>query len=293
RKLIMTVWMSSWLEGPGLTELLEKPNTAVFHSLDRCFETYAAWRRWLKREALTSGAAPVAPSGAKAAAAEALAAAPGAVLAERAAKPVFAAYGVDAIGEAAVTSAAEAKSAAEAAGFPVVLKLDAPDLAHKTEVGGVVLGLSDGDAVAEAYEKMMEKAAAAGVTPRGALVQRMAAKGAEIVIGGRVDPVFGPLVVAGIGGTMVEVLKDTIVAPAPVTEAQALRMLERLRFGEMLDGVRDLPAVDRAALARTIAAVSEFLDDFQDEVAEIDLNPVICRGGEITAVDALILRREA
>ncbi|MEM8643356.1 MAG: acetate--CoA ligase family protein [Pseudomonadota bacterium] len=160
------------------------------------------------------------------------------------------------------------------------------------EVGGVVLGLADGEAVAAAYETMMAKAAAAGVTPRGALVQRMAAKGVEMVIGGRVDPVFGPLVVAGIGGVMVEVLKDTVVAPAPVTEAQALRMLDRLRFSEMLDGVRDLEPVDRAALARTIAAVSEFLNDFQDEVAEIDLNPVICRGGEITAVDALILRRE-
>ncbi|MEM1314335.1 MAG: CoA-binding protein, partial [Pseudomonadota bacterium] len=170
RKLIMTVWMSSWLEGPGLSELLEKPNTAVFHSLDRCFETYAAWRRWLKRGALTAEAGPVAPAGAMAAAEAALSAAPGPVLAERDAKPVFAAYGVDAIGEASVDSASAARAAAEAAGFPVVLKLDAPDLAHKTEVGGVELGLAVGEAVAAAFETMMAKAAAAGVTPRGALV---------------------------------------------------------------------------------------------------------------------------
>ncbi|MEO1689390.1 MAG: acetate--CoA ligase family protein, partial [Pseudomonadota bacterium] len=212
-KLICTIWMSSWMEGPGLRELLEKPNTAVFHSLDRCFATFAAWRRWLRREALTAGpAAAAAPEGAREAAAQALAAAPGAVVAERGAKPVFAAYGVDAIGETAVDTAAAARAAAEAAGFPAVLKLDAADLAHKTEVGGVALGLADGEAVAAAFEAMMAAARAAGVTPRGALVQRMAAKGVEMVIGGRVDPVFGPLVVAGIGGTMVEVLKDTVVA---------------------------------------------------------------------------------
>ena len=117
----------------------------------------------------------------------------------------------------------------------------------------------------------------------------MAAKGVEIVIGGKTDPVFGPMVVVGLGGVLVEILRDTIVAPAPVTQSQAERMLERLRHASILDGARDLPPVDRAALAETVVRVSEFLAHHADQVAELDINPVICRGNQVTAVDALII----
>jgi len=218
-------------------------------------------------------------------------AAPGPVLGERDAKPVLAAYGIATIAERAAPDARAAEAAAEALGYPVAMKLDAPGLAHKTELGGVRLNLGSGQAIAQAFAAMLGTATDAGVAAQGVLIQQMAAKGVEMVIGGRRDPVFGPLVLIGLGGTLVELLRDTVTAPAPVTPAQARRLLARLRHGALLEGARDLPAVDRDALALVVARVSELLAD-HPEITELDVNPVICRGSEITAVDALIIRGE-
>lgn len=292
-KVICTVWLSAWLEGPGQRELVEAPNTVLFRSMDRCFATFAAWRRWLDRERLTAAAPRSAPARARAAAAPILGPADGATLGERLAKPVLAAYGIDTVAEQRATDGAAARAAADAVGYPVAMKLDAQGLAHKTEAGGVALGLGDGAAVDAAFAEMMDRVrdAAPEAQVEGVLIQRMAEKGVEIVIGGKNDPVFGPLVVAGIGGVLVEVLRDTVVAPAPVTPAQARRMIDRLQFTAMLDGVRDLPAVDRDALAGAVSCVSELLADFPDVIAELDINPVICRGDRIVAVDGLIVKK--
>ncbi len=292
-KMICTIWLSPWPEAPGSRELIAAPNTALFRSTDRCFAAFAAWRRWLARGDLTATADAAAPAGSRAAAAALLKAADGTVLGERAAKPVLAAYGIETVGGAPASSAGDARAAADEIGYPVAMKLDADGLAHKTEAGGVALNLGDGDEVAAAFTAMMAsaKAAAPEAVIHGVLIQRMAEKGVEIVIGGKADPVFGPVVVVGIGGTLVEVLRDTVAAPAPVTGAQALRMLDRLRLSDMLNGVRDLPAVDRAALAQAVARVSDLLADFPDLIAELDVNPVICRGAEILAVDGLIVTR--
>ena len=292
-KPICTVWLSPWPEAPGARELIAAPNTALFRSTDRCFSALAAWRRWLAREPLTQAGPRSAPAGAREMAAPLLAASGSATMTEREAKPVLAAYGLAMIEERAAADAETARTAADAIGYPVAMKLDAPEMAHKTEVGGVALNLLDGDAVAAAYSAMIARATAhdPDTKIRGVLIQKMAGKGVEMVIGGRVDPVFGPLVVVGIGGVLVEILRDTVVAPAPVTPCQAERLIERLRYASMLDGVRDLPAVDRAALADAVARVSELLADFPDQIAELDVNPVICRGSEITAVDALIIKQ--
>ena len=294
-KVICTVWLSAWLEGPGHRQITDAPHTVLFRSMDRCFATFAAWRRWLDRGRLTAEAPRSTPDGAREQAAALLGAADGATMGEREAKPVLAAYGLEMVAERGAADPAAARAAAEAIGFPVAMKLDAGNLAHKTEAGGVALNLGDGDSVEAAFTAMMERAGAlrpdAGV--RGVLVQQMAGKGVEIVIGGKSDPVFGPMVVIGIGGVLVEVLRDTVVAPAPVTPAQARRMIDRLRLNAMLDGVRDLPAVDREALALAVARVSELLADFPDLIAELDVNPVICRGVRITAVDGLIIKQGA
>ena len=292
-KPICSVWLTPWLDGPGRAEMMAAPNTVVFRSMDRCFATFAAWRRWLDRNRLTAEAPRSAPAGARTTAKGLLGPVDGATLGERAAKPVLAAYGITTIPERRAGDAAAARAAADAIGYPVALKLDAQGLAHKTEAGGVALGLVDGTAVEAAFTTMVERAgrAAPGARIDGVLIQRMAEKGVEIVIGGKSDPIFGPLVVVGIGGVLVEVLRDTVVAPAPVTPAQARRMIDRLRLGAMFDGVRDLPAVDRDALAGVVARVSELLADCPDLIAELDVNPVICRGGEIVAVDGLIVKK--
>ena len=292
-KVVCTVWLSAWLEGPGQRDLVDAPNTVLFRSNDRCFAAFAAWRRWLDRERLTAEAPRSAPQDAHETASALLGSADGSTLGERAAKPILAAYGITTVSERTAADADSARAAADDIGYPVAMKLDAKGLAHKTEAGGVALGLNDGDAVEAAFAKMIETATASApdATIDGVLIQKMAARGVEIVIGGKNDPVFGPMVVVGIGGILVEALRDTVVAPAPVTPAQAARMIDRLQFTAMLDGVRDLPAVDRAALADAVARVSEMLADHSGVIAELDINPVICRGGEIVAVDGLIIKQ--
>lgn len=290
-KLICSVWVSALAEGVGCRETIAAPNHALFHSMDRCFWAFAAWRRWLDRAKLTVPASRITSPSDKAA--ELLSAAQGQTLTERAAKPVLAEYGIGVIGEATATTPEDARTQADEIGYPVVLKLDAPDLAHKTEIGGVVLNLASGEAVEAAAQAMLGKLESLTDAPEinGFLVQQMAQKGVEIVIGGKTDPVFGPMIVVGLGGVLVEILRDTVTAPAPVTQTQAVRMLGRLKHNAILEGARDLPSVDQEALAKTIVRVSEFLHDQGEHVAELDINPVICRGEEITAVDALIIAR--
>ncbi len=175
------------------------------------------------------------------------------------------------------------------------MKVDSPDIAHKTEVGGIALGLRTPDAVAAAYEAMMATVAerAPGARIDGVLLQPMVQSGVEIVVGARVDPAFGAIVVVGLGGVFVELMRDTVAAPAPVTTRQAEDMLRRLAGARVLDGFRDLPAVDVPRLAEVVARVSEFAADHADRLAELDVNPLICRSADIVAVDALIVTREA
>lgn len=288
-KLICSVWVSALAEGIGCRETIAAPNHALFHSMDRAFWTFAAWRRWLERKALTAPAprltAPSDQAGAT------LSATKGQTLTERAAKPLLAEYGIGVIGEETANTPTQARECAQRMGYPVVLKLDAPDLAHKTEIGGVVLNLNSGDAVEAAAQTMLDKLETMPQAPtvNGFLVQQMAPKGVEIVIGGKTDPVFGPMIVVGLGGVLVEILRDTITAPAPVSKPQALRMLARLKHEAILNGARDLPEVNREALAETVVRVSEFLADQSARVGELDVNPVVCRDSYITAVDALIV----
>jgi acyl-CoA synthetase (NDP forming) len=119
----------------------------------------------------------------------------------------------------------------------------------------------------------------------------MVPAGVEVMLGARIDPLFGPLILVGLGGILVELLKDTAVALAPVTHAEALAMLDRLKAVSLLRGFRGSPPVDLDALADIIGRVSEFIADHIDAVSELDLNPLICIGKRLVAVDALIVRR--
>jgi acetate---CoA ligase (ADP-forming) len=110
-----------------------------------------------------------------------------------------------------------------------------------------------------------------------------------LVVGARIDPLFGPLVVVGLGGILVELLQDTALAPAPVTHDEALALLAQLKGARLLDGFRGMPAVDRPRLAEVICHVAAFAADHRETVAELDVNPLICTGDRITAVDALIV----
>jgi acetyl-CoA synthetase len=285
------VWQTEWQDGPGVVEAHQCNRVALFRSMNACFSALAAWHwRADKRAAgvqIVAATPPEAAGRAKAL----MAAAGGRTLTERQAKDVLSLYGVPVVGEQLVGSAAEAVDAAAALGYPVVLKVESPDLPHKTEAGVIRLNLRDADQVRAGYAAVIANAGKVSPPPRinGVLVQPMVPQGIEMVVGARNDPLFGPLIVVGLGGVLVEVLQDTALSPAPVTPSQAEGLLRSLKGVKLLEGFRGMAGVDIGRLAQVIRDVSRFAADHRDSVAELDINPLICAGERITAVDALII----
>ena len=199
--------------------------------------------------------------------------------------------GVSLAPHALAQSADAAVAAAGRLGYPVALKIESPDILHKTEVGGVKLGLADAQAVRSAYAALMASAHSCKANARieGVLVQAMAAGEVEFVIGLQRDPVFGIVVMAGLGGVLIEVLKDVAFRKAPVSEAEASRMLDELRGRAVLDGLRGKPPVHRARLAQLISAVSCFGAAAGGRLRELDLNPVLLSREDAVAVDWLMV----
>ncbi len=290
-KPVVYVWVNELWEGPGARECEADPNIALFRSMDRAFRTLAIWRaRGAGMPAPAETARRISPPGAAEAASRLIAEQPEGPLGERAAKSVLALYGVPVVGEQPARSADEAAAAAAALGWPVAMKVDSPDLPHKTEAGVVRLGLASEDAVRTAWAEVMANAEKAGARADGVLVQQMVPPGTEVMLGARVDPLFGPLMLVAVGGVLVELLNDTAVALAPVTPVEAERMLRRLKFFPLLTGFRRREPVDVSRLAEVIARVSEFAADQTERFRELDINPLICAGERIVAVDALIRR---
>ena len=188
-------------------------------------------------------------------------------------------------------SAEEATAAAAELGFPVALKMESQDIPHKTEVDGVRLHLENVAAVRQAYAELTRNAQSHCPEARldGVCVQRMAGAGAELVIGLKRDPVFGLVVMVGLGGIHVEILKDVVFRVAPVTQAQAGRMLDELRGRAVLEGARKRVAVNRTALERLISNVSALGAAAGDRLRELDLNPVVADATGAAAVDWLLV----
>ncbi|MBI2293132.1 MAG: acetate--CoA ligase family protein [Betaproteobacteria bacterium] len=184
-----------------------------------------------------------------------------------------------------------AVACAERLGYPVALKIESPDIVHKTEAKGVRLDLRDAAAVKAAFADITANAKRCqpDAAIDGVIVQAMIHGDVELVVGLKHDPVFGMVIMVGLGGIYVEVLKDVVFRKAPVTEAQAGRMLEDLKSRAILDGVRGSPAVDRVALTRLISAVSLFGVAAGERLQELDLNPVLAGGAGATAVDWLMV----
>ena len=209
---------------------------------------------------------------------------------EAEAKRLLAAAGVPFAPEKTARTAAEAVAAAEAIGYPVVMKVLSPDIAHKSEAGGVVLGLRNADEVARGYATMMQRVAAHAPQARleGALVARMIEGGSETVIGIKRDAVFGPVVMFGLGGVYVEVLKDVTLRLAPVDREAAKEMIRAIKGFALLAGARGNRPVDLDALADAIVAMSRF-GAARSEVTSAEINPFIALPDGGVAVDALIM----
>ena len=220
---------------------------------------------------------------------EAKAAARGALTAPEA-KRLCEAYGIRIPQEAVVGSAAEAAQIATRLGYPVVMKIVSPQILHKTEAGGVVVGVKSAQAAQQAFDTILANARRykADATIEGVQVQQMLTGGQEVIIGAVTDPAFGKLVAFGLGGILVEVLKDITFRLAPATREDALSMLDGIGAAEILRGVRGAPAVDREALATMIVNVSQLIADFP-EISELDLNPVFATPEGATAADVRVV----
>lgn len=192
--------------------------------------------------------------------------------------------------EGLARTADEAVKLAQGMGFPVVLKIVSPQILHKTEAGGVIVGVTTAEDVKAGFDTIMTRAKAYDATAEliGVQVQQMLKGGTEVIVGSITDPSFGKLVAFGLGGVLVEVLKDITFRLAPVTKEVALSMLDGIQAAEMLKGVRGGKPVDRDALANVIVNVSRLVNDVP-EIVELDLNPVFAREDGATAADVRVV----
>jgi acyl-CoA synthetase (NDP forming) len=211
----------------------------------------------------------------------------GVALSEAEGLALLAGYGVPVAAGREAETEEEAIAIANGVGWPVALKSAAPGLAHKSDVGGVRLGIGDEDGVRTAYADLSRR-----LGPR-VLVQAMAPPGVEMHVGLVHDDQFGPLVLVAAGGVLVELLGDRRLALPPVDESRARSLIDRLRTRPLLDGVRGAPAADVGALASVVVAFSRLATDLGDRLAAVDANPVMCGPSGCVAVDALVVPRRS
>ncbi len=196
-------------------------------------------------------------------------------------------YGLTLPRQAIAATPSEAASKAAEIGFPVVLKLIAPDILHKTEAGAVLLDVRTGKEVETQGKRLLGQSSSNGKL----LVQEMVA-GTEVIVGARVDPQFGPFLMVGLGGIFVEVLKDIALRLLPVGEKEALAMLKELKGYPLLEGVRGQPRRDVPALVRALTGLSDFFVAYRSCLSDLEINPLIVReeGSGVVAVDVRIIR---
>jgi acyl-CoA synthetase (NDP forming) len=287
------------LPAPASVKLLSEAGYPLFTDIQSCARTMAAMAAYrAMRERFLRPVEVRAPLAVDRPAVARVLAASGPVLCEWEARPLLAAYGMGAnsAGEL-VENADAAVAAAQRLGGAVALKVQSPDIAHKTEAGAVALNIESADAVRKAYERVLGNARRYAPDARilGVLVQPMAPPGREVILGIKRDATFGPMLMVGLGGVQVEVFKDVALAPLPLSEGDAREMLGRLKGAPLLGAFRGQPAADVDALVELMVRLGQFASDNAATIAEIDLNPVLVHaaGKGVSVVDALIVRRQA
>ena len=202
---------------------------------------------------------------------------------------LVAAYGIHAARGELATSEDDAARVAAELGYPVVLKIVSPDIVHKTEIGGVRVGLATEAELRDACREMLARVAAVMPAARvdGVLVQEMVAGGCETIVGVAGDPAFGPLVMFGLGGIFVEALRDVVFRIAPLDDAEAIAMTSAIRGTSLLDGLRGRPRADRAAIASVLRRIGQLAVDVP-EIVELDVNPLLAMRDRTIALDARV-----
>lgn len=218
-------------------------------------------------------------------------AAPGSTWTEHQASAFLSAHGVPVVPQELVDSADAAVEAAERLGYPVVVKLAADDVAHKSDIGGVRLRLTDADQVREAYDAVTSAGSVAGVRVQGAVVQPMRGAGVELLVGIVRDPVWGLALAVGLGGVWVEIMRDSAVRVLPVDRRQVLDALRSLRSAAIFDGARGSEKADLDVVADVVLAVADLALQCGDRLESLEINPLLLRGSNLEALDALITWR--
>jgi acyl-CoA synthetase (NDP forming) len=209
---------------------------------------------------------------------------PGPVLSERSSREILAAYGIPLAAGSEASTVDEAIAAALGLGFPVVMKADVPGVAHKARAGLVRTAVASEEAVREAFDALTERAAANGTPARGVLVQETA-RGVELICGMRRDPLFGPVVLVGAGGSLTEVLQDVACRVAPLSREDLEEMVDECAAGRLLQAT----GADASSLRDTLAALSDLACN-QSDIAEVDVNPLfVDDDGSVRAADALVV----
>ncbi len=264
----------------------EEAGISVFDTPDEAVRACAILRRFAN---LFDGAGasqpPAPPEGAEPV--------DGEPLNEAEAKAVLRSWGVDTVAESLTTTVDEAVAAAAAVSGPVALKIASADIAHKTEIGGVLLNVEGMDEVRAGFETLMDRGRTAKPDAKidGVIVSEMASEGVETVIGVQNDPTFGPMVMFGLGGVFVEILKDVSFRLAPFGVDEARSMIAEIKGAKILEGARGSAPADVEALAETLARISVFAAANADKLETVDLNPVLVRTEGVLALDALIIPR--
>jgi acyl-CoA synthetase (NDP forming) len=211
---------------------------------------------------------------------------------EHDAKRLLADWGIPVLDERLARNADEAVEAFRAMNGPVVLKVASADIAHKTEIGGILLDLADAESVRAGFAQLMQRAATRAPTARidGVLVAPYVTGGVETILGVKRDPIFGPVIMFGLGGIFVEVLKDVALRLAPIDRPEALAMIAEIKGRAILDGVRGQQPADTDALADALVSLSQLAAAQTDDIESVDINPflVLPRGRGGYALDALV-----
>lgn len=280
------VWAGS---GARARAALSAVGVPVYQDPRTAVSALAALTEWSLRK-VVADAPPVAPAADEARAIIRAARAEGRLhLDEFESSRLLAAYGIPSMPAALVETPQQAADAAATMSGRVVVKIASPRIAHKSDIGGVVVGVEGSDEVTEAAAAVLRAAESVGVDDGKILVQAMADPGLELVVGVQGDPVFGQMVVVGLGGTLVEILDDVRMLHAPVSVSQVEESLEQLRAAAVFDGVRGGSASSRSAAAEVVARVSVLADELSDEIAELDINPLIIHEDDAVAVDGLVV----
>ena len=181
----------------------------------------------------------------------------------------------------------EAIEAASKFGYPAVMKLMSVEVIHKTDYGAVVINLQSEEEVKSTFDDFMNRFSSVDVA--GVLVEKMVGKGLELIIGTNTDPTFGPVILFGVGGVMVEAIKDVVFRLCPTTQPQALQAIEEIKARVLLDGFRGTPKVNKEELSNLIVKLSELAWEYKEYIAEMDINPIIANEDGLFPVDARII----